>query len=194
MFLLITYPYSQYLILVRFHWANLEPCSYFTFEMLFWGWAEIFSPEFKEWGFQLFRHKQTAAVLHWEYIFFFWFVLWSGPSILDWELLLEVTSHSVKVTQSCLTLCDPINYTVHGILWARILEWVAIPFSRGTSQPRNRTGLLCIAGGFFTSWAITEAPSNQWEAWKRIWLAFASGSWEAAFKHLEFLVWWEWIY
>ena len=39
----------------------------------------------------------------------------------------------VKVTQSCSTLCDPMDYTVHGILQARILEWVAFPFSRGSS-------------------------------------------------------------
>ena len=45
----------------------------------------------------------------------------------------------VKVTQSCPTLCDPMDYTVHGILQARILEWVAIPFFRGSSQPRDRT-------------------------------------------------------
>ena len=43
----------------------------------------------------------------------------------------------VKVAQSCLTLCNPIDYTVHGILQARILEWVAIPFSRVSSQPRD---------------------------------------------------------
>ena len=42
----------------------------------------------------------------------------------------------VKVTQLCPTLCDPMDYTVHGILQARILEWVAFPFSRGSSQPR----------------------------------------------------------
>ena len=41
----------------------------------------------------------------------------------------------MKVAQSCLTLCDPMNYTVHGILQARILEWVAVPSSRGSSQP-----------------------------------------------------------
>ena len=40
----------------------------------------------------------------------------------------------VKVTQSCLTLCNPMDYTIHGILQARILEWVAIPFSRGSPQ------------------------------------------------------------
>ena len=57
----------------------------------------------------------------------------------------------VKVTQSCLTLCDPMDYTIHGILQARILEWVAFPFSRGSSQPRDRTQVSCIAGGFFTN-------------------------------------------
>ena len=43
----------------------------------------------------------------------------------------------VKITQSCPTLCDPIDYTVHGILQARILEWVAFSFSRGSPQPRD---------------------------------------------------------
>ena len=43
----------------------------------------------------------------------------------------------VKVTQSCPTLCNPMDYTVHGILQTRILEWVAFPFSRGSSQPRD---------------------------------------------------------
>ena len=51
----------------------------------------------------------------------------------------------VKVTQH-LTLCDPMNYTVHGLLQARTLELVAIPFSRGSSQPRNRTQVSCTAG------------------------------------------------
>ena len=43
---------------------------------------------------------------------------------------------TVKVAQECPTLCDPTEYTVHGILQARILEWVAVPFSRGSSKPR----------------------------------------------------------
>ena len=41
----------------------------------------------------------------------------------------------MKVAQLCLTLCDPMDYTIHGILQARILEWVAVPFSRGSSNP-----------------------------------------------------------
>ena len=63
----------------------------------------------------------------------------------------------MKVTQSCLTICDPMDYTVHGILQARVLEWVAFPFSRGSSQPRDRTQVSHIAGGFFTSGATKEA-------------------------------------
>ena len=51
-----------------------------------------------------------------------------------------------------------MNYTTHGILQAKILEWVAFPFSRGSSQPRNRTQVSCVAGRFFTNWAIREAP------------------------------------
>ena len=63
----------------------------------------------------------------------------------------------VKVAQLCPTLCDPMDYTVHGILQARILEWVAVPFFRGSSQPRNRTQVSCTAGRFFTDWAMREA-------------------------------------
>jgi len=48
-----------------------------------------------------------------------------------------INSESVKVAQLCLTLCDPMDFTVRGILQARILEWVADPFSRGSSQPRD---------------------------------------------------------
>ena len=63
----------------------------------------------------------------------------------------------VKVAQLYPTLWDPMNYTVHGILQAIILEWVTLPFSRGSSQPRNQTRVSCIAGGFFTSSATREA-------------------------------------
>ena len=66
----------------------------------------------------------------------------------------------VRVTRSCLTLCNPMNYTVHGILQARMLEWVAIPFSRGSSQPRDRTQVSRIASRFFASRATT-LPPNQ---------------------------------
>jgi len=54
----------------------------------------------------------------------------------------------VKVTQSCPTLWNPVDYIVHGILQARILERVAFPFSRGSSQPWDQTQVSRIAGGF----------------------------------------------
>ena len=57
-----------------------------------------------------------------------------------------VLSVYMKVTQSCLILCDPMDYTVHGILQARIREWVAFPFSQGSSQPRDPTWVPHTAG------------------------------------------------
>ena len=107
----------------------------------------------------------------------------------------------VKVTQSCLTLCDLMDYPWNSLVFARILEWVAFPFSREifptqgskpglphcrrilyqlshkesprilewgaycfssrSSQPRNRTRVSCIAGSFFTNWAMREANSSE---------------------------------
>ena len=68
----------------------------------------------------------------------------------EWKVTME-WKVKVKDTQSCPTVCDPMGHTVHGILQATILEWVAVPFSRGSSQPRNRTQVSHIAGGFITS-------------------------------------------
>ena len=66
------------------------------------------------------------------------------------------------LAQLCPTLCDPMNCSppgssVHGILQARILEWVAMPSSRGSSQPRDQTQVSCTGGRFFTIWATREA-------------------------------------
>ena len=69
----------------------------------------------------------------------------------------KIRSLKVKVTQSCPTFCDRVDYTVLGILQARILEWVAFAFSRGSSQPRDWTQVSRIAGRFFTRWATREA-------------------------------------
>ena len=67
-----------------------------------------------------------------------------------------------SVTKSCLTLCAPMDcsllcFSVREILQARTLEWVAISFSRGSSQPRDWTQVSCIPGGFSTNWATREA-------------------------------------
>ena len=81
----------------------------------------------------------------------------------EWTgVLASSFNQCVLVTHSCPTLCNPVDCSlpgssVHGILQARILEWVAVPFSRGSSQPRDWTGVSCIADGLFTSWATREA-------------------------------------
>ena len=85
----------------------------------------------------------------------------------------EVVAHMCVCAlslQLCLTLCDPMDCSpwassVHGILQARILEWVAISYSRGPSQPRDPTQVSCvsrIAGGFFT----TEPPGKPQHMWQ----------------------------
>ena len=75
----------------------------------------------------------------------------------------------VLVTQACLALCDPMNYSlpgssVHGIFHARILEWVVISSSRWFSQPRDQTQVSCLAGRFFT----TEPRLPRWYQWQKI--------------------------
>ena len=74
-------------------------------------------------------------------------------------------------TQSRLTLCDPMDCnppgsSVHEILQARILEWIALPSSRGSSQLRDQTRVSCIAGGFFTVWTTRGAQENRKEGGK----------------------------
>ena len=68
-----------------------------------------------------------------------------------------------KAAQTCPTLCNPMDYTVHEILQARILEQVAYPFSSGSSRPKNWTRVSCIAGGFFTNRATREAHGELWK-------------------------------
>ena len=91
-----------------------------------------------------------------------------------WAIVVEIVSE-VKVTQLCLTLWDPNDHTVRGILQARILESVAFPFSRGFSQPRDQTEVSRIAGGFFISW--TTKSSNF------IVQYFLDYSWHFAYPH-----------
>ena len=62
--------------------------------------------------------------------------------------------------------CSPLGSSVHGILQTRILEWVAIPFSRGSSWPRNQIWVSCTAGKFFTVGATREAPVPKRQAWR----------------------------
>ena len=82
---------------------------------------------------------------------------------MDW---FQIGKSESEVAQLCLIFCDPMDCSlsgssVHGIFQARVLEWIAISFSRGSSQPRNRTQVSRIAGRCFTIWATREAPN--WE-------------------------------
>ena len=82
---------------------------------------------------------------------------------VKWKGIFDAHESESEVAQSCLTLCDPMDCSlpgssVHGIFQARVLEWVAIAFSRGSSWPRDQTQVSCIAGRYFTLWATREAP------------------------------------
>ena len=107
-------------------------------------------------------------------------------------------SESLLVAQSCLTLCNPMDCgspssSVHGILQARILEWVAIPFSRESSQPRDWTQVSSNAGRFFTVWVTREALSEGkaeaiiWGHWSALYLLFLQPS-KPSLKVLELMV------
>ena len=103
-----------------------------------------------------------------------WPVSW-GARCCRWRVTLRkgqphtnltaLTVLACSVTQSCLTLCDPVDCSpsgssVRGVFPARILGWIAIPFSRGSSWPRDRSRVSCFAGGFFPIWATREAACN----------------------------------
>ena len=78
----------------------------------------------------------------------------------------------MKLTQLCLSLCYPMDYTVHGILQARILEWVAFPFSRGSSQPRNQIQVSHICRRILYHLSHQRSPRMlEWVAYP-----FSSGS------------------
>ena len=97
----------------------------------------------------------------------------------------------VLFAQSCQTLCNPTvcilpGSSVHGILQAGILEWVAISFSRGSSQPRDQAHISCIAGRFFTIWATWKAHNTvhtirnlniHWKDWCYSWSSTSLVTW-----------------
>ena len=82
----------------------------------------------------------------------------------EWYWMLKsLNSRISEVTQSCPTLCNPMDYSlpgsyIHGIFQARVLEWVAISFSRGSPWPRDWIQVSRIAGKRFTIWATREVP------------------------------------
>ena len=102
-----------------------------------------------------------------------------GSGIVNVRVVLPFVCLRAKSLQSCPTLLDPMDCslpgsTLHGIFQSYILESVALSFSRGSSQPRDRTHVSCIAGRFFT----TEPPGNHW--WKYSLLLYWEW-WEGSF-------------
>ena len=105
-----------------------------------------------------------------------WLLGWEWIIVKENDVLVppeETTAVKVGccclVAQSCPTLCDRMDWNppgsfVHGISQARILEWIAIFFSRGSCQPRDQTSVSCIAGGFFTDWATRKTPDAIWDS------------------------------
>ena len=83
----------------------------------------------------------------------------------QWLNFLKAEGKESEVAQSCPTLCDPMDCSlpgssIHGILQERELEWVAISFSRASSQPRVWAQVSCIIGRHFTIWATREVLSS----------------------------------
>ena len=86
------------------------------------------------------------------------------------------------VARSCPTLCNLMDYSppgssIHGILQARILQWVAIPFPRGSFWPRNWTPVSYIAGKYFTIWATREAQ-NGWRKGGKYTIQYNNSAWK----------------
>ena len=111
----------------------------------------------------------TGKSLNWVEVISLGSVYETVPSLelsSTWRKLCQPKQREVLVVQLCLTLCNPMDgslpgSSVHGILPARILEWVAILFSRGSSWPRDRTQVFSRAGRFLYSLSQHGSPWNK---------------------------------
>ena len=147
-----------------------------SYSQVFWNFPAIFSlltssliPLWSE-------SRQCMIPIFFKYVKdLLWYGLECGPSwwishvSLRRMCILLLLIYKSEVAQLCPTLCHPMDCSppgssVHGILQARVLEWVAISSSRGTFQPRDRTQVSCVAGRRFTFWATREAPSVQFSS------------------------------
>ena len=131
-------------------------------------------------SYQCFDHK--SLYWHARFSFYFYFLLSQFPVALRY-----INSEKVKtfVSQSFPNLCDPMycsppGFFVHGIFQARILEWVAIPFARESSWPRDQTQVSCNAGRFFTIGATREAQSFALPSLRFKFRTFRLWDWHAA--------------
>ena len=97
----------------------------------------------------------NTIFLRWEFV-----VCYLSCKVLALICIFKLTLLDHDYTLGVCFPCSPPGSSVHEIFQARILEWVAISFSRGSSQPRDRTQVSCTAGKFFTDWATREAPNH----------------------------------
>ena len=91
-------------------------------------------------------------------------------NLISFSMRLLVSFSGIIDLQHCVSFCDPMDYSppvcsVHGFLQARIPEWVATHFSRGSSQPRSQTWVSCISGRFLIIWAMREALLHNIVIW-----------------------------
>ena len=104
----------------------------------------------------------------WTRFTYCWSLAWRILSITwlacEMSAIVQLFEHSLALPFFGIVLCDPMDYLVHGILQARILEWVAVPFSRGSFQPRDQTQISHIAGRLFTSSATRDPKTRQWRS------------------------------
>ena len=140
---------SWWITHVIFRW-----CHAFNASMYFF----CYSCGYDKWRACSLKHKCVSlSVFHMKTHTTYWVDFFKN---LPFHFFIIVLKVKVLVTQSCLTLFDPMDSpgsSLHGILQARILEWVAMPSSRGSSQPRDPTQVY-TAGRFSTVWATREAP------------------------------------
>ena len=112
--------------------------------------------------------KETGVWRLREYIKFFWIFVIGQLHVWSVHVACSCFSWSGSgglVSKSCPTLCEPMGCSppgssVHGILQARILAWVDLSSSKGSSWPRDGTPISCRAGGFFTIWATGESQNT----------------------------------
>ena len=138
--------YSEIFILIlAFFNSIISICFFFLFFIfLLFCWNFLFSP----------LATRVSVIAHWSVS------KWLHCSPYQMILIADTLSGWKWKWESLSPVrlfCNPMDYMVHGILQARILEWVAFPFSRGSSQPRAQTQVSSLADRFFTSWVTREA-------------------------------------
>ena len=156
-------------------WSCINNQNVFTYSIkriivLFFQYLCRFESWFKSWFKSRFKSWWKICSCPWKFtwgnkwLYLFTFILLTGP-VVDHHTPASRDKNCCSVPKLYLTLWDPIDYSfpgssVHGHLQARILEWVAISSSRGSSQLRDQTWISCIAGGFFTIWATRQYSFN----------------------------------